>query len=277
MNSEDVAGVLAQTLKYVGAFAGKTVVVKIGGSTLGSHDTTLEDLVTLQRIGLIPVVVHGGGATISTWLRRIGAEPRFAGGLRVTDPETMEVVLMTLAGKVNKELVAQVQALGGQAVGFSGIDGGLLQGRRRSETLGLVGTVTAVRLGLVHVVMASGFIPLIAPIAIGEGGEALNLNADTAAAEIAVALRAEKLVFLTDVPGIKGADGILIPQMTARRARELIEVGVISGGMVPKTEACLRGLDGVSRCHIIDGRVAHALIRELFTDSGVGTMITDGD
>lgn len=270
---QDLAEVLAEALTYVGAFRGKTVVVKVGGSTLGSHDTTIEDVVTLQRLGITTVLVHGGGATISQWLRRVGGEPRFVNGLRVTDPETMEIVLMTLAGKVNKELVAQLQAGGGRAVGFCGIDGGLLEGRRMSEELGQVGIVTGVRLDLLRAIISAGFVPVIAPIALGSGGEALNLNADTAAAEIAVALQAEKLIFLTDVPGIKDADGSVIPQMSASRARELIASGVISGGMIPKAEACLRGLDGVARSHIIDGRASHALIRELFTDRRAGTMM----
>jgi len=270
---EDLAGILAEALKYVGAFAGKTVVVKVGGSTLGSHDTTLDDIVTLQRLGVATVVVHGGGAAISQWLRRLGGEPRFVNGLRVTDPETMEVVLMTLAGKVNKELVAGLQTRGGRAVGFSGIDGGVLVGRRKSEELGQVGVVTAVQLDLVRAVTAAGFVPVIAPIAIGDNGEALNLNADTAAAEVAVALKAEKLIFLTDVPGIKGADGNVVSHLTAQQVRDLIASGVISGGMIPKAEACLRGLAGAARSHIIDGRAPHALIRELFTDRGVGTMM----
>jgi len=261
-------------LRYAAAYAGKTVVAKVGGSTLGAADTTLEDVVTLQRLGVDVVIVHGGGSAISGWLRRIGKEPRFVDGLRVTDEETMELVVMTLAGKVNKDLVAGIQALGGQAVGLCGLDGGLIRGIRKNELLGCVGEVTSVDLAPLRALTSAGFIPVVAPIAVGEGCEALNLNADTAAAEVAVALKAEKLIFLTDVPGIKGADGQLIPEMSAGQARELIRSGVISGGMIPKAEACLRALDAVPRSHIVDGRVPHALIRELFTDEGVGTMIT---
>ena len=269
-----LAGALAEALPYVARFAGKTVVVKIGGSTLGNRDTTLEDIITLQGLRINVVLVHGGGSVISQWLRRVGKEPKFVDGLRVTDAETMEIVLMTLAGKVNKDLVSGLQALGGRAVGLCGLDGGLILGKRKSEALGCVGEVTAVDLTPLRALADAGFIPVVAPIAVGDGCEALNLNADTAAAEIAVALRAEKLIFLTDVPGIKDSGGQLIPQMTAAQVRELVQSGVISGGMIPMAEACLRALDGVSRTHIIDGRVPHALIRELFTDEGVGTMIT---
>jgi acetylglutamate kinase len=269
----DLAEALAEALPYVARYAGKTVVVKIGGSTLGSHDTTLEDVITLQNLGIRVVLVHGGGSVISQWLRKVGKEPRFVNGLRVTDDETMEIVLMSLAGKVNKDLVAQFQTLGGRAIGICGLDGGLLRGVRKDERLGCVGEVTSVDLAPLRALGEAGFVPVVAPIALGVDGEALNLNADTAAAEVAVALRAEKLLFLTDVPGIKGADGQLLAELSAGQVRELIQSGVISGGMIPKAEACLRSLDGVSRSHIVDGRQPHALIRELFTDEGVGTMI----
>lgn len=276
----DIAGALAEALPFVAQYAGKTIVIKIGGSTLGGNDTTLEDIITLQRLRLDVVLVHGGGSVISGWLRKVGKEPKFVNGLRVTDEETMEVVLMSLAGKVNKELVAGIQALGGRAIGLSGIDGGMIRGTRKNDWLGCVGEVTSVDLGAIRALTSAGFVPVIAPIALGVGGtnggrdcEALNLNADTAAAEIAVALKAEKLIFLTDVPGIKGVDGTLIPEMSASQARDLIRDGVISGGMIPKAQACLRALDNVWRSHIIDGRVPHALIRELFTQQGVGTMI----
>jgi acetylglutamate kinase len=270
----DLAHMLAEALPYVAQYAGKTVVVKVGGSTLGSADTTLEDVITLQRLNIDVVLVHGGGSAISGWLRRIGKEPKFVNGLRVTDEETMELVVMTLAGKVNKDLVAGIQAHGGRAIGICGLDGGLIRGVRKDPALGCVGEVTAVDLAPLRALTSAGFIPVVAPIAVGDCCEALNLNADTAAAEVAVALRAEKLIFLTDVPGVKGADGQLIKEMSASLARDLIGSGVISGGMIPKAEACLRALDAVPRSHVVDGRVPHALIRELFTDEGVGTMIT---
>jgi acetylglutamate kinase len=270
----DHVAALAEALPYVARFAGQTVVVKIGGSTLGSHDTTLEDVVTLRNLGVNVVVVHGGGAVISGWLKRIGKQPEFVNGLRVTDPETMELVVMSLAGKVNKDLVSGLQTLGGKAIGLPGLDGALLKGVRKDQQLGQVGRVTEVDLAPVLALVAAGYVPVIAPIALGEGGEALNLNADTAAAEIAAALGAAKLLFLTDVPGVKGADGAVIAELTEARAKDLIAEGVISGGMIPKVQACLRGLAGAKASHIIDGRVPHALIQELFTNRGVGTMFS---
>ena len=265
---------LAAALPNVAALAGQTVVVKIGGSTLGSHDTTLEDVVTLQRLGVSVVVVHGGGAVISGWLKRIGKVPEFVDGLRVTDAETMEIVVMALAGKVNKDLVSGLQTLGGRPIGLCGLDGALLTGVRKDPRWGQVGKVTQVDLAPIRTLVAAGYVPVIAPIALGEGGEALNLNADTAAAEVASALGAAKLLFLTDVPGVKGADGEVIPALTEGEAKELIASGVISGGMIPTVQACRRGLAGAKASHIIDGRVPHAIIQDLFTDRGVGTRFS---
>lgn len=264
---------LAEALPYITQLAGKTVVVKIGGSTLGQHDTTLQDVVTLKNLHINVVLVHGGGSLITDWLNRIGKEARFIDGLRVTDAETMDIVTMTLAGKVNKDLVATLQALGGRAVGLSGVDGGLLRADPLNPLLGAVGLVRQVDLTPVRLLSEAGYIPVIAPIALGENGQLLNLNADTAAAEIAIALGAEKLIFLTDVPGICDAEGRLLSQLTASQTRALIAQRVIRGGMIPKAEACLRAIGAVNRTHIIDGRVPHALIRELFTTIGVGTMI----
>lgn len=271
---DTISAALLEALPYIHYFAGKTIVIKIGGSTLGSEDTTLQDIVWLKSLGIEPVIVHGGGNAINEWLARIGKEPRFIRGLRVTDKETMEVVCMTLAGKVNTELVAAINSLGGKAVGITGLDGRLLQCQRQSEELGLVGKVEKVNLEILRALTAAGYIVVIAPIGFGPQGEALNLNADTAAGEIAAALQAEKLLLLTDVPGILDRDGTLLPHISIDQARELIKNGVVSKGMIPKVEACLRALDGVRRAHIIDGRVPHALIRELFTNRGVGTMIT---
>ena len=269
----DLVQSLSEALPYVSRLAGQTIVVKIGGSTLGSEDTTLEDVVTLKSLQVDVVVVHGGGAAITDWLKRIDKKAVFVDGLRVTDPETMQVVTMTLAGQVNKELVAQVQSRGGRAIGLSGVDGGMLRGQVKDERLGAVGEVTDVDVSLLRQVSAAGYVPIVAPIALGEGGRHLNLNADTAAAEVAVGLKASKLLFLTDVPGIKDADGSLRTELSAREARELIARGVISGGMIPKAAACIRALDVVDGAHIVDGRQPHALIRELFTNLGVGTMI----
>lgn len=264
---------LSEALPFVSRLAGRTIVVKIGGSTLDSEDTTLQDAVTLKNLQVDIVIVHGGGAAITNWLTRIEKQAVFVDGLRVTDRETMDVVTMTLAGKVNKDLVGQIQALGGRAIGLSGVDGAILRGQVKDQRLGQVGEVTAVDARVVRQLAAAGYIPVIAPIALGPDGQHLNLNADTAAAELAVALGAHKMIFLTDVPGIKGADGALIPEMSEHAARELIASGVITGGMIPKAAACIRALDGAEQAHIVDGRESHALIRELFTTLGVGTMV----
>jgi acetylglutamate kinase len=272
----NLVDLLSEALPYVSRLAGRTVVVKIGGSTFGSGETVLSDAIALKRLGVDVVLVHGGGATISDWLKKIDVEVRFVDGLRVTDPMTMDVVTMALAGKVNKELVAQIHQIDGKAVGLSGVDGGMIRGRVKDPRLGAVGEVTFVDPALIRQVSTAGYIPVIAPIALSDDGGHLNLNGDTAAAEIAVALGAHKMIFLTDVAGIKGADGQLITELTERRARELIASGVISGGMIPKAAACIRALDGAEQAHIIDGRQSHALIRELFTNLGVGTMITRG-
>jgi acetylglutamate kinase len=272
----DLVDLLSEALPYVSRLAGKTVVVKIGGSTFGSGETVLSDAIALKNLHVDVVLVHGGGSTITDWLTRVNVETKFVEGLRVTTPEAMDVVTMTLAGKVNKELVAQIHTLGGRAIGLSGVDGAMIRGRVKDPRWGQVGEVTAVDPTMINQVSMAGYIPVIAPIALADDGTQLNLNGDTAAAEVAVALGAHKLIFLTDVPGIKGRDGNLITELTAQEARELIASGVISGGMIPKAAACIRSLDGADQAHIIDGRQSHALIRELFTNLGVGTMITRG-
>jgi acetylglutamate kinase len=269
----DLVDLLSEALPFVSRLAGRTLVIKIGGSTLGSEDTALADCWTLKRLGVDVVVVHGGGAVITDFLKRIDKKAVFVDGLRVTDAETMDVVTMTLAGKVNKDLVAQIQSAGGRAIGLCGVDGGMLRGRVKDPRLGQVGEVTDVDVTMIRQVLAAGYIPVVAPIALADDGRTLNLNADTAAAELAVALEAHKMIFLTDVPGIKGGDGQLIPELSGAVASDLIASGVISGGMIPKAAACIRALDGSETAHIIDGRQSHALIRELFTTLGVGTMI----
>ena len=272
----DVVDLLSEALPYVSRLAGKTIVVKIGGSTFGSGETVLADAVALKNLLVDVVLVHGGGATITEWLTKVNVETRFVDGLRVTTPEAMDVVTMTLAGKVNKELVAQIHVLGGRAIGLSGVDGAMIRGRAKDPRLGAVGEVTQVDPTMIQRVSAAGYIPVIAPIALAEDGGHLNLNGDTAAAEVAVALGAHKMIFLTDVPGIKGAQGELLTELTEQEARQLIASGVISGGMIPKAAACVRALDGAEQAHVVDGRQSHALIRELFTNLGVGTMITRG-
>ena len=266
-----VAEALAEALPYVAAHAGQTIVVKVGGSTLGSADTTLEDIVTLQQLRVNVVVVHGGGSVISGWLKRIGKVARFVNGLRVTDEETMEVVLMTLGGQVNKTLVGGIQEKGGRALGICGIDGGLIRGVRRDPQLGQVGEVTSVDAEMLRALLAAGYVPVIAPIAAGEGGEPLNLNADTAAGAVAGALGASKLIFLTDVPGVKGASGELLTELNESSVRELIASGVISGGMIPKVEACLVAAAAGCRAAIVDARSADAVER-LLAGERMGTV-----
>ncbi len=274
MEQQDIlAEALAKALPRLDALAGKSIVVKVGGSTLGSHDTALEDVVALAKLGIKIALVHGGGSAISSWLQKVGKEARFINGLRVTDAEAMEVVTMVLAGKVNKELISALARLGGRAIGISGLDGRLMRARRISEELGLVGEVTEIDVALLDSLLGLGIIPVIAPIGVGEDGESLNINADTAASAVAAALKAERIIFLTDIIGICDADRNLLPRLTERQALDLIESGVINGGMIPKTQACLRALEGAGGARIIDGRQAHALLREVLTDDGIGTTI----
>jgi acetylglutamate kinase len=271
--SDSVANVLVEAIPYINRYIGKTVVVKMGGSTMDSEQTVLEDVATLKRLGINVVVVHGGGPEISDWMHRVEKQPQFVEGLRVTDQETLDIATMVLRGKVNAELVARLNGMGIQAVGLCGADAGLFQATQRDRRLGHVGNVTRVDLGLLALLTDRGFLPIIAPIGLGDGGMLLNINGDTAAGELAAALSAEKLIFFTDVDGVQDETGNLIPQLTVAEADELIASGAITGGMIPKIRACVKALTTVGRTHIIDGRVPHALIRELFTDTGVGTMI----
>lgn len=247
----------------------KIIVIKLGGSTLGSRDTTLEDLVTLQKKGVLPVVIHGGGQEVTDWLKRLGVSTRFVNGLRVTDAATLKVVVAILAGLVNKELVAAIETSGGKAIGLCGIDGGLLQAEIKDTEIGYVGKIVKVNPKPLTAVLEAGFIPVIAPLSLqlssksAENGSMLNVNGDTAAGEIAAALGAERLIFLTDVSGICNSSGDLIPCLTPQEAKALITSGVASGGMIPKIEACLRALSNITATRIIDGRVPHALVAEL--------------
>ncbi len=257
----------------------RPVVVKIGGSTLGVSDTSLHDLVTLQRQGCVPVVVHGGGPAISQWMQRQGLTPRFVRGLRVTDAPSLEIVVAVLAGLINKQLVAKVMALGGRAVGISGADGGVLQARPANPELGLVGEVVGVNPEPVLELMRAGYIPVVAPVGIHLPGEAenectlLNINGDTAAGHLAWALNAEKLVFLTDVEGVLDSSKRLISRVTAREVRGLISSGTADGGMIPKLEACMKALERVPVARILDGRVPKALL-DAINGQGGGTWLT---
>ena len=256
---------------------GKVIVVKIGGATLGSHDTAIEDIVYLQQQGKSLVVVHGGGKVITDWLEKRGIATRFVHGERVTDEATLEVVVSVLAGLVNKEIVAAINSLGGRAVGISGVDGGLIQGRIKDKALGYIGEVVRVNSDPVEALLKAGYIPVIAPVSLHAGKSAkapkvLNVNADVVAGEIAAAIGAERLIFLTDVVGVCDQSGNLLPRLSPDEAEALLASGVASGGMIPKIKACLRALSGTSTTRIIDGRQPHALLNEI-EGKGGGTTI----
>ena len=249
------------------------ILVKIGGSTLGGHDTTLQDVVTLQRQGVQQVVVHGGGKIISEWMVRQGVRPTFAGGLRVTDEPSLEIVIAVLTGIVNKSLVASINALGGRAIGLSGVDGGMLKAEVKDPDLGLVGQVVEVDPSPIKAVMDAGFVPIIAPVAVRPESESmLNVNADTVAGEIAAAIGAERLVMLTDVEGVLDSSRRLIPRLTRRQAEGLMHSKVVDGGMVPKIGACLKALEAVKTTHIVDGRLPNALM-DAFAGKAMGTRL----
>jgi acetylglutamate kinase len=276
------AHTLIEALPYIRRFSGHTMVIKLGGAAAAGADVDalLQDVVLLRFVGMRPVLVHGGGPEITSWQERMGMTPRFVNGLRVTDPATMEVVKMVLTGKVGPDLVARIHRLGGSAIGLSGEDGPTLLVRRvemhDGEDLGLVGEVDHVNVEPVVSILDQGRIPVVASIGLGYDGEAYNVNADTVAAELAVALGATKLILLTDVDGVHDRDGRLLSELDRAGAQQLIADGVIAGGMIPKVGAALRALEGVEAAHIIDGRVAHALLLELLTAEGVGTMFAPG-
>ncbi|HVN37905.1 MAG TPA: acetylglutamate kinase [Myxococcota bacterium] len=277
----DKAEVLIEALPYIRRFYDKTIVIKYGGSAMRDESLRASfavDLVLLKYIGLRPVVVHGGGPQIGRTLERLGKTSRFVGGLRVTDDETMEVVEMVLGGKVNREIVALVQQAGGRAVGLTGSDGDMIRVVRREvegEDVGRVGRVVDVQPAAISAVADAGFVPVIAPLGIDPSGVTHNVNADEAAGAIARALGAEKLILLTDVEGVKDAQGRLIHTLSIAEARKLIAEGTIRDGMIPKVECCIEALEnGVGRTHVLDGRMLHAILLEMFTDGGVGTLIT---
>lgn len=277
------ARILTEALPYIRRWAGATVVVKVGGEALEEDDaldSLVTDIVLMRFVGMSPILVHGGGPQISDVMRRLGKAPAFVSGLRVTDAETMEIVKMVLLGVVNKRVVAAMSRHGGQAVGISGEDGGLLTARRvrgpGGEELGFVGEVERVDPAILEGLVAGEFIPVIAPIAAGPDGS-YNVNADRAAGALAGALGAQKIVFLTNVPGLYrdlGDEGSLISETTADQLEKLLDSGSLSQGMIPKIESVLDAMRaGVPQAHILDGRVPHALLLEVFTDEGVGTMV----
>lgn len=273
--------ILSEALPYIQQFAGRTVVVKYGGAAMKDSnlkDKVIRDVVFLSCVGVRPVVVHGGGPEINSWLDKLGIEPQFKDGLRVTDAPTMDVVEMVLVGRVNKELVSLINRAGGLAVGLCGKDGNLITARPEGrEGIGFVGEVSSVDIKLLDSLVKSGYIPVVSSVSADETGQAYNINADTVAGEIAAALGAEKLILLTDTPGILEDykdSSTLLTKLDIQQARDLIGSGVVAGGMIPKVNCCVRSLaQGVRAAHIIDGRIPHALLLEIFTNKGIGSMI----
>ena len=273
--------VLSEALPYIQRFRGRRVVIKYGGAAMvrdDLRDAVFRDVALLASVGVEPVVVHGGGPEINQWLNRLSIEAVFQEGLRVTDPDTMDVVEMVLVGRVNKQIVNGLNRVGGRAVGLSGADGGLVQARTHGDgSLGLVGDVARVDPSVIIPLLEQGYIPVISSVAPNHEGQPYNINADTVAGELAAALDAEKLVLLTDTPGIlKDRDdpASLFRQLSLAEARALIDDAIVAGGMVPKTQCCIRALaQGVRAAHILDGRVPHALLLEVFTKTGIGTML----
>jgi acetylglutamate kinase len=282
----DKARVLLEALPYIRRFSGKTLVIKYGGHAMVDEalkDSFAQDIVLLKFVGMNPVIVHGGGPQIGKMLGQLGIQSTFVRGMRVTDEATMEVVEMVLVGRINKEIVNLINRHGGRAVGLSGKDGELIRARRMRMTqpgarehvdIGMVGEVVAIDPTVIESLDRSDFIPVIAPVGMSDEGETLNINADLVAAKVAEALHAEKLILLTDVEGIRDETGAIVSTLDETRARELIATGVVGEGMIPKVECCLEALvGGVRKTHIIDGRVRHAVLLEIFTSSGVGTEV----
>ena len=275
------AQVLAEALPYIQKYSGKTVVVKYGGNAMISEalrKAVISDIILLHLVGIQVVVVHGGGPEISAMLKKIGKESRFVDGLRYTDEETMEVVQQVLCGKVNKDLVATLNRMGGRALGLCGMDAGLFQARKLSERYGLVGEITQVDPSIVEDALADGYIPVVSTVAQGVDGEtAYNINADTAAAKLAVALHAEKLILLTDVRGLlrdPKNEETLIHVVELPEVPGLVKDGIIQGGMIPKVDCCVEVVrSGVERTHILDGRIPHSILIEMLSDEGIGTML----
>jgi acetylglutamate kinase len=282
------ANILIESLPYIRNFYGKTFVIKYGGAAQideGLKKSFAQDVVLFNFIGIRTIIVHGGGPKISETMKRMGKEPMFVQGQRVTDKETMDIVEMVLGGLINKEIVSLINSHGGKAVGLTGKDGGLIRAKKKllkksskkdEEVIdiGLVGEVQEINPEILNTLERDGFIPVISPIGVRSTGEALNINADYVASAIASSLKAEKLLLLTDVPGIKDEDGNVMSTLNKLEIMELVNEGVIAGGMLPKVQACMRSIDnGVRKTHIVDGRVPHSLLLEIFTNEGIGTEI----
>ena len=277
------AEVLTAALPYIKKYSGKIVVIKYGGNAMINEELkqqVMEDLVLLHLIGVKVVLVHGGGPEISETMKKLGKEAVFVDGLRVTDKETVDIVQMVLAGKVNKTLVNLIQMKGGHAVGLSGIDGGIIEAKIKNEALGYVGQITKIRTQPIMDLLEKNYIPVISTVASDRQGNVYNINGDTAAAYIAGALEAERMILMTDIAGIlenKDDPSTLIPQITVSEAKKLYDSGIISGGMIPKVDCCIEALEhGVNNVIIMDGRVPHSILMELLTDEGAGTMVTKG-
>ncbi len=277
------AEVLTAALPYIKKYSGKTVVVKYGGNAMVNEQLkqqVMEDIVLLWLIGVKVVLIHGGGPEINETMERLGKKAQFVNGLRVTDKETVDIVQMVLAGKVNKTLVNLLQMKGGHAVGLSGIDGGIIEAKVKNEALGYVGQITKIRTQPITDLLEKNYIPVISTVASDRQGNVYNINGDTAAAHIAGALGAERLIMMTDIAGIlmdKDDPSTLIPHITVEEAKKLYETGVISGGMIPKVDCCIEALrEGVNNVIIMDGRIPHSILMELLTDEGAGTMVMKG-
>lgn len=280
------AEILIEALPYIQKLYGKTVVVKYGGNAMINEsvkDSVMEDITLLKYIGMNPIVVHGGGPAISSALKEAGIETKFINGLRVTDKKTMEIVQMVLIGKTNKDIVSGIGKKGGKAIGISGIDAGIIKCVKyqpvidgKKTDIGYVGKITDIDAGSLMKLTEGEYIPVISPVGIGADGNAYNINADTVAGEVASALKAEKLILLTDIEGVKTKmeDGDILHALSIDEIHELIDTGVIEGGMIPKVLGCVNAIEkGVGRTHIIDGRIPHSILLEIFTGKGIGTMI----
>jgi len=282
ISNTDRAKVLVQALPYIQKHAGRTVVVKYGGNAMINEDlkdAVMSDIVLMQLVGINVVLVHGGGPEISGMLQKIGKESKFVDGLRITDSETIDIVQMVLAGKVNKDLVQLLESHSGRAIGLCGLDGGLLKAEKliSKDDLGFVGEITKVNTDIISHATANGYVPIVATVAGGENGEVYNINADVAAARIAAELRAEKLILMTDIRGLlrdKDDENTIIPVINVSDVPSLQNQGIISGGMIPKIDCCVEAVRrGVESAVIIDGRIPHSILIELFSDEGIGTML----
>lgn len=283
ISNAERAEVLTQALPYIKKFNGKVIVIKYGGNAMINEQLkqqVMEDIALLWLIGVKVVLVHGGGPEINDIMGKLGKKAEFVDGLRVTDKETVDIVQMVLAGKVNKSLVTLLQMKGGHAVGLSGIDGGMIEAEIKDERLGYVGRITKIRPQPINDLLEKNYIPVISTVASDRHGNVYNINGDTAAAHIAGALHAERLLMMTDIAGIlrdKDDPSSLIPEITIAEANKLHEEGVISGGMIPKVDCCIEAIrEGVKNVTILDGRIPHSILMELLTDEGAGTMVTEG-